>query len=271
MTWHIDETSAARYAARGLDATGAASVESHLLACDECRATVAGQVDSLLLDEIWLSLTEALDQPTVSWFERVLERIGCSDVTARVVGATTRARWSFLVAVSCSLLLALIAAQSPHEQFFGLYLIVAPLGPLVATAGAFGRWSDPAYAIVTTSPTSSLQIMLVRIVASVLPALALTALTVPWVIDRGWLAIAWLLPSLALASGALALSAWIDIERAAIGLGIAWLVPPMLLRLQLHGVLELLGAPAQLISVLALVTAVGVITTQRDTFDHWEA
>ena len=142
---------------------------------------------------------------------------------------------------------------------------------LVATAGAFGRWSDPAYVLVATSPTSSLRILLVRIVASVLPAIALTALSVPWVVDRGWLAIAWLLPSLALAAGALALSSWVDIERAAIGLGLAWLVPPMLLRLPVHRMLELLGTPTQVLSVLALVTAAGVVMARRDTFDHREA
>ena len=271
MTWHVDETSAARYAARGLDATSAASVESHLLACDRCRATVGEQIDDALLDSVWMALTDALDQPTVGAFERTLQRAGCSDLTARIVAATTRARWSFMAAIACSLLLAVIAAQSPSERYFGLYLIVAPLGPLVATAGAFGRWSDPAYVLVTTSPTSSLRILLVRIVASVLPAIALTALTVPWVADRGWLAIGWLLPSLALAAGALALSSWIDIERAAITLGLAWLVPPMLLRLPLHRLLELLGTPTQLLSLLVLVTAAGVVMTRRDMFDHWEA
>ena len=271
VSWHVDETSAAHYAARGLDASNVASVESHLLACDRCRATVSAQVDHTLLDAIWSSVTDQLDQPAVSRFEQVLRWTGCSDATARIVAATTRARWSYLIAVGFSLFLAVSAAQSSGEQSFGLYLVVAPLGPLVATAGAFGRWSDPAYALVMTSPTSSLRILLVRLVTSVLPAIALTALSVPWVIDRGWLAIAWLLPSLALATGALALSSWIDIERAAIGLGLAWLVPPMLLRLQLHRLLELLGTPAQLISVLVLVTAVGIVTTRRNTFDHWEA
>jgi hypothetical protein len=80
-----------------------------------------------------------------------------------------------------------------------------------------------------------------------------------------------LLPSLALAAGALALSSWIDIERAAIGLGLAWLVVPILLRMQLHRALELFGAPAQLISLVVLAAAVGIVTTRRDTFDHWEA
>ena len=271
MTWHVDEPSAARYAARGLDATSAASVESHLLVCDRCRAAVGGEIDDVLLDSVWIALTDALDQPVVGAFERVLQRAGCSDATARIVAATARARWSFLLAVVSSLLLASIAAQSSSERYFGLYLIVAPLGPLVATAGAFGRWSDPAYVLVATSPTSSLRILLVRIVASVLPAIALTALSVPWVVDRGWLAIAWLLPSLALAAGALALSSWVDIERAAIGLGLAWLVPPMLLRLPVHRMLELLGTPTQVLSVLALVTAAGVVMARRDTFDHREA
>ena len=271
MTWHVDETSAVRYAARGLDATSAASVESHLLVCDQCRATVGDKIDGALLDSVWLALTDALDQPAVGGFERALRLAGCSDVTARVVAATTRARWSFLVAVAFSLLLAVIAAQSPGEQYFGTYLMVAPLGPLVATAGAFGRWSDPAYVLASTSPTSSLRILLVRVVASVVPAIGLTALSVPWVLDHGWLAIVWLMPSLALAAGALALSSWIDIERAAIGLGLAWLIMPMLLRPPLYRLLELFGPPTQLVSVLVLVTAAGIVMTRRETFDPWEA
>ena len=270
MNWHVDETSAARYAARRLDAASVASVESHLLVCGPCRAAIGEEIDDALVDSVWLSVTDVLDQPASGASERALRWVGCSDSTARIVTATTRARLSFAVAVAFSLLLAVIAAQSPDGRFFGLYLIIAPIGALVATAGAFGRWSDPAYPLVTTVPTSALRILLIRVIASVVPALALTMLSVPWVVDRGWLAIAWLLPSLALAAAALALSSWIDIERAAIGVGLAWLLPPMVLRLPLPRVLEMFHRPAQLLSVLVFVAAAAIILIRRDMFDQRE-
>lgn len=271
MTWHVDQPTAARYAARQLDGTSSSSVESHLISCDRCQAAVGGAIDEALLDSVWLALTDVLDRPAPGVVERALRWAGCSVATARIVAATTRARWSFLVAVVLSLLLAAIAAQSSDGRIFGLYLILAPLGPLAATAGAFGRWSDPVYVLVVTAPTSALRVLLIRVVASVLPAIVLTMLSVPWVLERGWLAIAWLLPSVALSAAALALSSWFDIERAAIGVALAWLLPPVLLRLELHRLLELFGTPAQLFSVLVVAAAAGMVLIRRDTFDVREA
>ena len=77
-------------------------------------------------------------------------------------------------------------------------------------------------------------------------------------------------PSLALSALALALASWTGIERASIGVGIVWLIPPMMLRLPLHRLLELFGTPAQLLSMLILVTAAGIVTTRRYHFDLWE-
>lgn len=270
MTWHLEETAAAQYVRRGLDATSVASVESHLSTCDRCRARVGAEIDDRLLGSMWDGITAELDRPEAGVFERVLRRLGCSDLTSRIVTATTRARWSFLLAVALSLVLAQRAAQSADEQYFGIYLIVAPLGPLLATAGSFGRWTDPVYALVTTTPTSSLRILLIRIVASVVPALGLTALAVPFALDRGWLAVSWLLPSLALASCALALSARFAIERAAIGLGLVWLSLPLLLRVPLRRLLELFGPSTQLVSGLLQLVAAVVLVTRPDTFDPME-
>ncbi len=267
MTWHVDEMSAKRYVARRLDGTSAASIESHALVCDECRTRLGQQVDDVLLDSVWLALTEALDRPDASPIERALQRIGCSDVTARVVAATSRQRWPFVLAVAISLSMSLVAIQSSYEDFFGLFLIIAPLGPLVATASSFGRWSDPAYEITVMAPTPALRILLIRIAASVVPAIALTALSVPWLLDRGWFAIAWLLPSLALSAGALALSSWVDVERAALGLGLMWLALPTMLRLPVARLIDLFGAPVQVVSAVVAATAVVVVATRHESFD----
>ncbi len=274
MTWHIDDFAATRYLAGQLDSTSAASVESHVMACDQCRAELgvaAGEIDAVALDIAWAGIIDLLDRPSVGFVERVLQRIGCPDTVTRVVAATTRARFSFLVAVAVSLFLAINAARSPYEKFFGMFLVIAPLGPLVATAGAFGRWSDPVCELASTVPTSSLRILLVRVAASVVPSVILTAASIPWLIDRGWFAVAWLLPSVALSLGALALSSWVSIESAALTLGGLWVAIPISLRLPVSDLVELLGRPTQLVSLMVIATALAITLTRRNAFEYPEA
>lgn len=274
MTWHVDSRTAERYLEHTLDATGAASIESHVLMCEQCRTELgehARQIDEAALSIAWSAIVEHLDRPAVGWVERLLHGVGCSDVLTRIVAATTRARLSFLVAVSLSLFLAIVAAQSPDERYLGMFLVIAPLGPLVATAGAFGSWSDPVHELGCTVPTSALRILLVRVAASVVPAIALTAVSIPWLIDRGWLAVAWLLPSLALALGVLALSSWVSIEVASLTLGGLWISVPMTIRLPWRELIDLLGRPTQLTSLLAIAAAIAITLARRNSFDYREA
>ena len=274
MSWHVDEADARRYAERQLDATSVASVEAHLLHCAGCRMTVGGVVEVTagkdLLDAVWVGVTEQLDRPSLGAVERLLCRLGCSESTARIIAATTRSRWAYLFAVGLSVLLALHASQSPRDAAFGLFLVVAPIGPLVATAVAFGRWSEPVYELLGTVPTSPLRVLLLRVIAAVTPAIALTALSIPWLLERGWLAAAWLLPSLALAVGAIALSSWISVEVAAFALGTAWVAIPLVLRLPVADLFDLFGAPAQIASIVAAALAIGVTVARRHAFEYRE-
>ena len=119
-------------------------------------------------------------------------------------------------------------------------------------------------------PTSPLRVLLLRVIAAVTPAIALTALSIPWLLERGWLAAAWLLPSLALAVGAIALSSWVRVETAAIALGTAWVAVPLVLRLPVADLFDLFGAPVQIASVVAAVLAVGVMVARRHAFEYRE-
>lgn len=271
MTWHVDEQSAQRYVARRLDSASTSSIESHLLVCDRCRATVGGAVDDDLLSFVWSEISDALDRPQLGWAERTLGRFGCSDTTSRIVAATTRARFSYVIAVAISVAMAVVAAQSGGDRAFGAFLMLAPIGPLVATAGAFGRWSDPAHAVLSVTPTSTLRIVLIRIAASVVPAIVLTALSVPMLLDRGWLAIAWLLPTLALALGALALSSWVDLEIATMIVCGVWLSMPFLIRVPGGELIDVFGEQIQIASLA--IAAVGTLTMalRRSNFEYWEA
>ena len=216
MTWHVDAMTAAHYSVGATDAADAASVEAHLMACDECRTVMNAYADDAVLAAVWADVNDTLDAVHLGWIERALRAVGCSDVTSRIVAATTRARWAYVFVVAFNVFVAFASAQSvDSDAVFLVFLLLAPLGPLVAVAGAFGGWADPCHAVLRTVPTSTLRLTLVRTVAGVVPALVLTAAAVPWLADRGWLAVGWLLPALALAVVTLALSTWIDVERAA--------------------------------------------------------
>lgn len=269
MTWHVDEQAAQRYVGRGLDATSASSIETHLVNCGECRARIGGAVDPELLSFVWSEISDALDQPHLGWVERGLRRFGCSDSTTRIVVATTRARYSYLIAVLLSLAVAVAASLSHRDSEFAAFLMLAPIGPLVATAGAFGSWADPAHPLLAAAPTPTLRIVLVRSAASVVPAIALTAMSTPILLDRGWMAMAWLLPSLALTIAALMLSTWFEVEIATALVGAIWLVLPILIQFPSRRLLDVFAGQIQLVSIG--ISAVGVLTMmlRRPTFDPW--
>jgi hypothetical protein len=271
MTWHVDQMTAAHYSVRGTDAADAASVEAHLMACDECRTMMNGYADDAVLAAVWADVNDTLDAARLGWIERALRAVGCSDATSRIVAATTRARWAYVFVVAFNVFVAFATARSGDpDAMFVVFLLLAPLGPLVAAAGAFGSWTDPCHAVLRTVPTSMLRLTLVRTVAGVVPALVLTAAAVPWLADRGWLAVGWLLPALALAVVTLALSTWIDVERAAIVVGGVWIAVPAALHLPVHDLLDAFAWPVQVVSAVAAAVGALVTITRQSKFDYRE-
>ena len=53
MTWHVDAMTAAQYSVGATDAADAASVEAHLMACDECRTVINAYADDAVLAAVW--------------------------------------------------------------------------------------------------------------------------------------------------------------------------------------------------------------------------
>ena len=270
VSWHVDPAAARQYADRRLDPVRAASVEAHLAMCVPCRTLVGSAVDAPLLAEVWAGVVADIDRPPTPRLVRVLRRFGVSESTARLSLGTTQARWSFLMAVSISLAFATVAAGSSRDEAFGAFLVISPMGPLAATVAAFGRFADPAQSIVATTPLSWLRVFFARMTTSVVPAVALTLVASIWLREKGWLATAWLLPSLALALGTLALATWTSFERAALAIGLCWLLPFAVLRAQGSEVLEVFGLPAQGAAVVVAVVAALLAITRRDQFDYQE-
>jgi hypothetical protein len=272
MTWHLDATIAERYSSRDIDGALAGSVEAHVMACERCRQTLNNSVDAPALAWIWQSVEDVLDAPRRSWIDRVLLALGCSDVTTRLVSATTRARWAYLLVVVFNVGVAVASSYSREpDRTFLAFLLFAPLGPLVATAGAFGRWADPTHALIRVLPTSNLRVVLVRTVAGVVPAVVLTAAALPWLADRGWMAVAWLMPALALTLLTLALSTWIDVELAALVVGGLWIVLPLTLTVPTTELIDLIAGPFQVGSIAIAAIAGAATAARRSTFDYREA
>lgn len=271
MSWHLDPATVHEYVHRQIDRVASASIESHLVVCSDCQALVATSADPQLdamLAAVWERVDEQCDRPRIGVTERVLSAAGCSDTTARIVTASARARFSYLTAVAASVAIAITAARSDRDAAFGMFLLLAPIGPLVATAGAFGRWADPMHQLLRSLPTSAWRIALIRTVASVVPAILLTLLAAPILDDRGWLAVAWLLPSLALSVTSLALATWITIEPATFAVGAAWLATPMLLRPGATELIDSIAGPLQVGALAVVVVGATVVAVRRSNFEE---
>jgi anti-sigma factor RsiW len=275
MTWHIDMTTAARYVDGRLDPTGSASVEAHLERCGSCRAEVGEVVvatDGHLLDDVWRSLTAVVDEPRVGRVETALRRIGVDEATARIVSATRHARRAHLLASMLCVLLAVVASRSAYDQFFVTFIAVAPLGPLLATAWAFGRGNDVVAQLTGTLPYSALRTLLIRTAAAVIPALVVTAISLPWLMDRGWMAVAWLLPALALVVCTVALSSWMSVEWAALTVGVVWFAGVLTLRVSVSvgAVVDAIAGPIQIVSLASVFAGVAIITVRRTAYEYRE-
>lgn len=271
MSWHIDDSAATRYAERTTDAESVASIEAHVAACPGCATLVsdaAGRTQGDLLQMVWVDIDEALDAPHLGIVERSLRVLRCPESVSRVIAATARAQWSYLAAVVLSIVLASVAARSGRDAAFGVFLVFAPLGPLIATAAAFERWADPVHTLLRTVPTSMWRIALIRTAAAVAPAIVLTAVSALLLRQHGWVAVAWLLPSMALSVGVLALATWIGVERATLILGLVWIAVPVVLRLRVDGIISLMTGPMQYTSIVVIIAAGSVVLTRRTTFDY---
>ena len=270
MTWHVGRATALQYVHHRLDPTSTASVEAHMLECAACRLELGAVTETPMLDAIWDGIVDTLDRPPEGWIERLLRALGCRDVTTRIVAAAPRARFAYVLAVVVSIGLSVIASRSSYDEFFGLFLLVAPLGPLAATALAFGSRTDPAFELVGTLPTSTLRLVLTRTIAAVGPAMLLTSMSLVWMIERGWLALAWMLPSLGLAALALALSTYVTIEIAATVLGALWVAVPIVARARVSRLVDAIAGPVQVASLVAVVIGVLVVLRRSSMFDYRE-
>ncbi|WP_188194107.1 zf-HC2 domain-containing protein [Nonomuraea sp. SYSU D8015] len=218
--WHIPDDLRERYLAGTLDAALAMSVDAHLGRCAKCRAAVPYEPD--WLEASWERLEAELIKPRPAPFERLLRHGGVPGHLARLLTATPTMSRAWVVAVVASVAFGVVAARQDAD-LLPAFLIGAPVLPLTGIALAYGPRVDPAHELMAATPLSGPRLLLTRATAVLAVATVLAAIASPLLPAPPGLSAAWLLPSLAAASGCLALSNRLPVPIAAFAVGGVWL------------------------------------------------
>ncbi|KUN80224.1 anti-sigma factor family protein [Streptomyces griseoruber] len=267
MTWHVAEDDLRAYALGELAPPLLWSTDTHLTRCAECRARLAAGVDPVALDTAWQRLDAELDAPRPSLTERLLVRIGVADHTARLLTATPVLRRSWLLSVLFLLVMTVLAVRVADLP--GLFLALAPLLPLAGVALSYGPGLDPTYEMAVVAPLHGFRLLMIRTVAVLTAGLALNGLATLALPGYGLMALAWLLPALALTTTGLALSARLGPVLAPALVGGAWLTLLVVLQTQPHtaGTLAPFTAVGQSAAAGVTVVAALLLYQARDRFD----
>jgi hypothetical protein len=220
-TWHVDDTVLERYAEDRLGLAAAASVETHLTACERCRAEVGRVLLSPSVESTWQRVRAEIARPPEPRVVRLLRRLGLRDSDAVVIAVSRglHVPWALAVAGAIGFAVAATVAGPTRGQM--LFLLVAPILPALAVLAAYDG-TDPVREITEATPASKLRLALLRTLVALVwsvPPLLVIGLAVP---GAGPTFVAWLLPALALTSLALVLLTWWSARATAGVLLLAW-------------------------------------------------
>jgi len=221
--WHPGEEQLQTYVDGGLPGLSAASVEAHLLACRSCRSSVSAGVDRVRLDSVKDALDDRLDHLERPWLERLLVRLHVDEADARALLAAPSIRRAWVLSLLGAVFLGAIVVDNASQRE-DLFLLLAPLVPLAATAVAYAPSLDAAFALVSATPYSLARLLLARSLAvgvTALVAVGLTALLLP---GTHLTEVVWLLPAVALTALVLALAPRLGTAPAAYSVGLGWTV-----------------------------------------------
>jgi len=264
QNWHPTREALQGYADGASHPAQAASVEAHLLTCATCRSAVAPAVSSPRLALIKTRLEDELDAAARPLFERLVGRLGVSEVDRRVLFAAPSLRRAWWLAVLLAVALALLAAGQPDARADQL-LVLAPLLPVITTAVSYAPRHDLMLALTAATPYPAMRLLLLRTVAVALAATLLGA-AASAALPVGVTATAiWLLPAAALTAAALALATWVDVSAAAGLCCASWLAAVWVVRSP--DPLVVYDLAGQLISAGVLAVAATVLARHRHRLD----
>lgn len=273
-TWHAPPDLLARYARapEAIEATTASSIEQHLLACGDCRASVADASPAEELARSWASIEDVVDRPRPALLERILTRAGLAEDTARLVGATSALQLAWL-AVVLGLTIGALAA-SANRGSASPFLALAPLLPVGAVAVAFVPTIDPAGETGIATALHGFGATMRRVLATAGPTSLVLVAASPALPTGMAAGAAWVLPAVALASLCLLLTTVVRVPvafgaAALAWVGTLWLVPG------LEGDVALprsatFAAGGQLAALGVATVALAAVVVRRERFATME-
>ncbi len=262
--WHIPADLLDSWVAGETGPTVAASVEQHLMTCSACRAAVVDPVAAegeLDLDRVWSQIADRVEPAPTPPAGRLMRRLGMRPSDALLLGATSAFTASWVAASATVVALTFVMAIVTPSSALALYLVLAPLVPMAGVAAAYGEEVDPTYELAVSSPYSQLRLLLLRTVAVLVVCVPVTVVAglalQPW-----WVAVAWLLPGLALVAVLLVATTWWPPGVSAATVGVLWAVAAVS-AYRLDEVLVLVGSTGLGLSAATLAAAVVVLVASR--------
>jgi hypothetical protein len=219
--WHASEDMLRGYARGEGGIAMTASVEAHLMHCPVCRDRLAIEVTEPP-EGVWARVADQIALPPAPATVRALRRFGLSETDAVLLSAARSLSGAWLLATIAVVAFSALAAIPGIPQGQGLYLLVAPLVPVLGVVAAFGS-ADPLAGLTATTPYSKARLALLRTAAVVVASVPLSVAIGVVTPGIAWLAFAWLLPSLALTLITLVMMSWWDPEPVGITVAAAWL------------------------------------------------
>jgi hypothetical protein len=273
MAWHVDAELLQAYEDGSLTPSRVMAVDAHVQACAACRASVPAE--AAWLDRTWLAVADTLVADRPSPVEWLLRRSGLPEHRARLIAATPALRWSYFAATAAVLAFAVAAAhtgQTGARVTLLLFLVVAPVLPVLAVATAFGPPGDSMHEVTSATPMAGPALVLWRATAVVGASMAMGVVAAAASPGPGWWAAAWLLPAFLLCAGTLALATVLPLPTAAALLGGVWVLVALAVSTSAPLVQgALFGPAAQFGYLLAAAVAVVVLTLRRRHLDPGES
>lgn len=261
-TWHVDDALLEQYAQDRLGLAAAASVETHLTACAQCRAAVARCIPTRSAGEVWMRVRAEIAAPRRPRVVRLLRRAGLRDADAVVLATSRALHVPWVLAVAGAVGFAVAAATAGETRGRVLLVLVAPLLPALAVLAAYDT-TDPVRELVETTPASKLRLALLRTLVALLGSLPPLLIVGLAVTGRGLEFLVWVLPALALTALALLLLTWWTVRTTAGVLVLGWVVTCVGIGSR-ELVVGLGQAPAQVGSLVVAAVAVGVLVRRLE-------
>jgi hypothetical protein len=220
--WHVPDDWLVRFVdePRMIDGVSAASIEQHLAACRHCQHRVAQRTPTAQLSAVWNEVADRIDRRPDGRLGRLAERLGLTSGSGRLLAATPALRIGALVSLVA--IVAIVVWASRRADAAGVFLLFAPIVPVVLVAVSFAPGADPAGEAGLATPMFGFALIVRRAVALELLALLVLSVGSLFVPLGGWQVIAWLLPALALSLATMAGSVRWRPSTMATALVVAW-------------------------------------------------